>query len=81
MSDIKNGRTERPFQILDNCIDCDDCVNGCPNEAISKIDGEKTLKFDWAKCEGDRCTQCVELLCPTEDSIKALIMIPEPEEV
>ncbi|MCK9351750.1 MAG: 4Fe-4S dicluster domain-containing protein [Candidatus Paceibacterota bacterium] len=72
----KNNRTQRPFQIFDNCIDCEDCVNGCPNEAISKVDGEKTLKFDWTKCEGDRCTQCAEILCPAS----AIEMIPEPEE-
>lgn len=70
----QNNRTERPVQILDKCIDCSDCVEGCPENCISKVEGEKTLIFDWTICVG--CGICSTISCPAE----AIEMVPEPED-
>ena len=70
----QNNRTQRPCQNYDECIDCSDCVEGCPEGAISKVPGDKKLVFDWNLCTG--CAQCAEISCP----VQAIFMIPEPED-
>jgi NAD-dependent dihydropyrimidine dehydrogenase PreA subunit len=44
----------------DDCIQCEACIDECPEEAISEIDGQ--IVIDAAKCAD--CGSC-EDVCPT----------------
>lgn len=46
---------------VEKCEGCGDCVDACPTEAISMVDGK-------AKVDEDACSDCgaCESVCPTE---------------
>jgi len=57
-------RPEHPVQILDKCIDCNDCIENCDQNCIVKVDGENgKIEFDYEICVG--CGLCAEA-CPAE---------------
>jgi ferredoxin len=63
------------LMITEDCINCNACVDECPNDAISE--GESVYVVN-----PDLCTECVGFfdepqcinVCPVEDTI-----IPDPE--
>lgn len=63
------------LMITEDCINCNACVDECPNDAISE--GESIYVIN-----ADLCTECVGFfdepqcinVCPVEDTI-----IPDPE--
>ncbi len=68
------------LMIVEDCTNCDSCVEPCPNEAISKGDGIYIIN-------PMRCTECVgacdepqcQLICPA-DCIVANPDWPETRE-
>lgn len=56
----KAARSTKPFYATDKCTSCQICVQKCPTETISMVDG----KPHW----GERCFQCTACinLCPEE---------------
>jgi len=48
-------RTWKPVVISRSCDDCQPCIDCCPHNAISAIDGK--LKIDYNLCDG--CLLCL----------------------
>jgi len=61
------------MMISDDCISCDACLPGCPNNAISE--GENKFRID-----PDLCTECVGFAPSPQcvDVCPAACIIPDP---
>ena len=60
--------------VMDDCTDCDACIEPCPNDAISIIDGLYIINIDLCtECVGHHeDPQCVEV-CPSD------CILPDPD--
>ena len=60
--------------ITDDCTDCDACIEPCPNDAISIIEGLYIINTDLCtECVGHHeDPQCVEV-CPSD------CILPDPD--
>jgi Pyruvate/2-oxoacid:ferredoxin oxidoreductase delta subunit len=54
-----------------NCVECDTCAGGCPDNAVIKLGPGKRFRFNYDYCKG--CGLCV-----TECPCGAIRMEPEP---
>ncbi|MCD4828910.1 MAG: 4Fe-4S binding protein [Candidatus Cloacimonetes bacterium] len=60
MGDVSNSPGGKiVFTILTSCHDCSQCINRCPNGAISDIGPRKVIDYDLC----DACGNC-EPYCP-----------------
>lgn len=46
---------------FDDCTSCQACVNECPEDALTIVDGVATIRSDY--CNGSACLRC-ERICP-----------------
>lgn len=60
--------------VTDDCTDCDACIEPCPNDAISVIDGLYIINKDLCtECVGHHDDpQCIEV-CPSD------CILPNPD--
>jgi len=53
-----------PYVVIpEECVGCAQCVKGCMNQAIFKVEGEKLWMIDPEECTG--CGVCT-IYCPTD---------------
>ena len=69
------GFEQQIIQLPNSCIQCGDCMQLCPNQAISP--NKKGMKIDWDKC--DNCMQCVDVCCA--NGVKAVAKEMSVEEI